>query len=364
MSEKVSIHLRLDQYLEAEKIGNGALHPLTGFMGEAEFASVVSDMRLTNGEVFSLPVTLDVDEEVMNKIRNSSEVDLCFAGKKIGTIEIESIFTCEKPVIAKQLFGTDSIQHPGVGRFYRMNDWFVGGLTKIESPPTHYEKWRELTPAETKSYFRENKWKSIVGFQTRNIPHKAHEYLQRVNLEVSDGLFIQPLIGARKKGDFSPEAVMLSYQYLIENHYPKSRVLLSPVRIPMRYAGPREAIFHAIIRRNFGCTHFIVGRDHAGVGDFYGKYEAQDLIRTVESELGIAIRYMSGPYYCDVCKGIVTEKTCFHLDSDPSAINEISGTWLRKVLVSELTIDDHLVRKGVVDSLRGVKIFLDETDDY
>ena len=364
MSERVSIHLRLDQYLEAEKIDNGALHPLTGFMGETEFKSVVSDMRLTNGEVFSLPVTLDVDEKVTTNILRSSEVDLCFEGKTVGSIEIDSIFTYDKQVIAMQLFGTDSAQHPGVARFYRMNDWFVGGLTKIKIPPTHYEKWRELTPAETKSHFRENKWQSIVGFQTRNIPHKAHEYLQRVNLEVSDGLFIQPLIGSRKKGDFSPDAVMLSYQYLIENHYPKSRVLLSPVRIPMRYAGPREAIFHAIIRRNFGCTHFIVGRDHAGVGDFYGKYEAQDLIRTVESELGIAIRYMSGPYYCDICKGIVTERTCFHLDSDPSAINEISGTWLRQVLMNELTVDDHLVRKGVVDSLHGVKIFLDDTDDY
>jgi len=364
MSAKASIHLRLDQYLEAEKIDNEALHPLSGFMGETEFKSVVSEMRLTNGEVFSLPVTLDVDEEVMSKIRKSSEVDLCFAGKRVGTIEIGSIFTCEKPVIAKQLFGTDSTQHPGVARFYRMNDWFVGGLTKIMIPPTQGDKWKELTPAETKSHFRENMWKSIVGFQTRNIPHKAHEYLQRVNLEVSDGLFIQPLIGARKKGDFSPEAVMLSYQYLIENHYPKGRVLLSPVRIPMRYAGPREAIFHAIIRRNFGCTHFIIGRDHAGVGDFYGKYEAQDLVRKVESELGIAIRYMNGPCYCDICREIVTEKTCCHLDTDPSAINEISGTWMRQALLNGITVDDHLVRNGVVNSLRGIKIFLDETDDY
>ena len=364
MSERVSIHLRLDQYLEAEKIDNGALHPLTGFMGETEFKSVVSDMRLTNGEVFSLPVTLDVDEEVMTKVLKSSEVDLCFEGITIGTIEIDSIFTCDKQVIAKQLFGTDSTQHPGVARFCRMNNWFVGGSIKILIPPTHFQKWGELTPAETKRHFREKNWKSIVGFQTRNIPHKAHEYLQRVNLELSDGLFIQPLIGARKKGDFSPEAVVLSYQYLIENHYPKSRVLLSPVRIPMRYAGPREAIFHAIIRRNFGCTHFIVGRDHAGVGDFYGKYEAQDLVRTVESELGIAIRYMSGPYYCDICKGIVTEKTCQHLDSEPSAINEISGTWLRQVLLEEASVDTNLVRPGVIESLKGIKIFLDENDEY
>lgn len=364
MSITQSIQLRPDQYLEAEKIHNGGLHPLSGFMGESDFNSVVSHMRLTNGQVFSLPVTLDVDEQTATNLRKSSSANLCYGDQIIGIIEIESVFTCEKQSVAKQIFGTESETHPGVARFYRMNKWFVGGSIKIKIPPTHVQKWGELTPDETKSYFRENKWKSIVGFQTRNIPHKAHEYLQRVNLEVSDGLFIQPLIGARKKGDFSPEAVMLSYQYLLDNHYPKNRVLLSPVRIPMRYAGPREAIFHAIIRRNFGCTHFIVGRDHAGVGDFYGKYEAQDLIKTVESELGIAIRYMSGPFYCEICRGIVTEKTCFHLESQPSAINEISGTWLRQVLLNELTVDDHLVRKGVVDSLRGVKIFLDENDEY
>lgn len=364
MSERASIHLRLDQYLEAEKITNGALHPLSGFMDETEFNSVVSDMRLSNGEVFSLPVTLDIDEETTNMIRKSSKVDLSFAGQQVGTMEISSIFTCEKPVIAKQLFGTDSSLHPGVARFYRMNDWFAGGLTKIKIPPTLGDTWKELTPAETKSHFQENMWKSIVGFQTRNIPHRAHEYLQRVNLEVSDGLFIQPLIGARKRGDFSPEAVMLSYQYLIENHYPRSRVLLSPVRIPMRYAGPREAIFHAIIRRNFGCTHFIIGRDHAGVGDFYGKYEAQDMVRRVESELGIAIRYMTGPYYCNICAEIVTEKTCCHYDRNPSAIKDISGSWIRQTLLAESTLDDRLIRSGVVNSLRGVKVFLDESDDY
>lgn len=167
-----------------------------------------------------------------------------------------------------------------------------------------------------------------------------------------------------KKGDFTPDAVMTSYKYLLDNHYPSNRVLLSPIKIPMRYAGPREAIFHALIRRNYGCTHFIVGRDHAGVGDFYGKYQAQDLIRTVEPELGIAIRYMCGPFYCAICQGIATEKTCQHLDSEPSAINEISGTWLRQVLLEEASVDANLVRQGVIESLKGIKVFLDENDEY
>ena len=364
MSNKALIHLRPDQYLEAEKINNGALHPLSGFMGEDDFRSVVADMRLSNGQVFSLPVTLDIDEEVAASLRSSSIADLYFAGKTIGTIEINSIFTCEKQAVAVKIFGTDSDRHPGVARFYRMNNWFVGGLIKIRVNPTHSQKWRELTPDESKNYFQGNNWKSIVGFQTRNIPHKAHEYLHRIALEVSDGLFIQPLIGARKKGDFTPDAVMTSYKYLLENHYPPNRVLLSPIRIPMRYAGPREAIFHALIRRNYGCTHFIVGRDHAGVGDFYGKYQAQDLIRTVEPELGIAIRYMCGPFYCAICQGIATEKTCQHLDSEPSVINEISGTWLRQVLLMEASVDTNLVRPGVIESLKGIKIFLDENDEY
>jgi len=364
MSNNALIHLRPDQYLEAEKISIGALDPLVGFMGEDDFRSVVADMRLANGQVFSLPVTLDIDEEVATSLRSSSTADLCFAGKAIGTIEINSIFTCKKQAVAVKLFGTDSDRHPGVARFYRMNNWFVGGSIKIGVHPTHSQKWGEVTPDEAKNYFQGNNWKSIVGFQTRNIPHKAHEYLHRIALEVSDGLFIQPLIGARKKGDFTPDAVMTSYEYLLDNHYPSKRVLLSPIRIPMRYAGPREAIFHALIRRNYGCTHFIVGRDHAGVGDFYGKYQAQDLIRTVEPELGIAIRYMCGPFYCAICQGIATEKTCQHLDSEPSAINEISGTWLRQVLLEEASVDTNLVRPGVVESLKGIKIFLDENDEY
>ena len=364
MNSRVSIPLRLDQYLEAQKISTGAFHPLVGFMGESDFRSVVSDMHLNTGEIFSLPVTLDVTEEVASNLRNSADAELCFEGKTIGKIDVDSIFTCDKQLVARKIYGVDSVQHPGVARFYRMNDWFVGGTIDITVPQIHPGGWREMTPAETKTFFQEKRWGTVVGFQTRNIPHKAHEYLQRVNLEVSDGLFIQPIIGARKKGDFSPEAIMHSYKYLIENHYPKNRVLLSPLRIPMRYAGPREAIFHAIIRRNFGCTHFIVGRDHAGVGDFYKKYEAHDLIRTVESELGIGIRYMCGPFYCDICKGIATEKTCLHLDSEPLAIQEISGTWLRKVLLNESDVKDHLVRKEIIDSLQTVRIFLDENDDY
>jgi len=359
-----SIELRFDQYLEAEKISIGALDPLVGFMGEDDFWSVVADMRLANGQVFSLPVTLDIDEEVANSLRSSTTADLCFAGKTIGTIEINSIFTCKKQAVAEKIFGTDLDRHPGVARFYRMNSHFVGGKVKLSRQDQSTEPWGEMSPRQTIDFFKKLNWKSIVGFQTRNIPHKAHEYLHRIALEVSDGLFIQPLIGARKKGDFTPDAVMTSYKYLLDNHYPSNRVLLSPIRIPMRYAGPREAIFHALIRRNYGCTHFIVGRDHAGVGDFYGKYQAQDLIRTVEPELGIAIRYMCGPFYCAICKGIATEKTCQHLDSEPSAINEISGTWLRQVLSEEASVDTNLVRPGVIESLKGIKVFLDENDEY
>lgn len=364
MTSNPSIELRFDQYLEAEKIGIGALDPLVGFMGEDDFRSVVADMRLTTGKVFSLPVTLDVNQDVATAIRNTSNVELRYEGKKVGSIEVEDIYTCDKTATALQVFGTSEDRHPGVSRFYRMNSHFVGGKVKLSRQDQSTDPWGEMSPRQTNDFFKKLNWNSIVGFQTRNIPHKAHEYLHRIALEVSDGLFIQPLIGARKKGDFTPDAVMTSYKYLLDNHYPSNRVLISPIRIPMRYAGPREAIFHALIRRNYGCTHFIVGRDHAGVGDFYGKYQAQDLIRTVEPELGIAIRYMCGPFYCAICQGIATEKTCQHLDSEPSAINEISGTWLRQVLLEEARVDTNLVRPGVIESLRGIKIFLDENDEY
>lgn len=215
----------------------------------------------------------------------------------------------------------------------------------------------ELTPFESKAIFLERKWDRVVGFQTRNVPHRAHEYLLRIALEHADGLFVQPLVGKKHAGDYTPEAIFRGYQALIGGFLPKDRVLFGVLSTQMRYAGPREAVFHAIVRRNYGCTHFIVGRDHAGVGDWYGLYDAHDLTKKFEGELGIQIMRLKGPFYCSICDGIATENTCAHTDC--GCTQQISGTYMRAILSSGELPDKKLMRHEVVSALAGIDCFID-----
>jgi sulfate adenylyltransferase len=217
-----------------------------------------------------------------------------------------------------------------------------------------------LSPDETRSYFKKQGWSTVVGFQTRNVPHRAHEYLLRRALEQADGLFIQPLVGTKKRGDYTHMAILTAYRALIDEFLPKERILLGVLSTAMRYAGPREALLHAIIRRNHGCSHFIVGRDHAGVGDFYGKYEAQELTRHFDGELGIQILRLPGPFHCTVCDEIVTEKTCPHAERAPDTTQQVSGTLLRSMLMENGTAAPALIRPEIVKSIRGLQIFIDE----
>jgi len=358
------IDLRFDQYLEVEKLNFGALLPVKGFMGKSDFHSVLKDLRLSSGEVFPIPVVLDLDKELADLVRQSAIVNLFYRDAFIAELVVSDVYSWDKHQAVESIFQTSSEDHPGVARFMRLGNFLIGGQIRKFSKCQTENDYGELSPLQTQAYFKAQGWKSIVGFQTRNVPHRAHEYLQRSALEVSDGLFIQPLIGSRRQGDFAPNAIMTSYRYLIDNFYPEKCVLLSPIRIPMRYAGPREALFHALIRRNYGCTHFIVGRDHAGVGNFYGKYEAHDVIKDFESEIDISIFFMSGPYYCGICGGIVSEKTCRHFLDQRDQTKEISGTWLRKMISEDSHIDSDLVRPEMIQILKGLKVFLDETDEY
>ncbi|MEC8198181.1 MAG: sulfate adenylyltransferase, partial [Pseudomonadota bacterium] len=263
-----------DQYLELEKIGLGAFAPLDGFMTEGAFKSVVADMRLPAGEPFPIPIVLDIDEEQARQIGNGSTLDLCYDGTEVGSISVESVYTCDKESTAEAVYGTTDLAHPGVARFKRMGDWFIGGRIEFKQKVSFEFSDYELTPKETRSEFARRGWRKIVGFQTRNVPHRAHEHLQRTALDLVDGLFIQPLVGKKKAGDYTPEAILTGYRALIAQFYLQDRVMLGVLSTSMRYAGPREAVFHAIVRRNYGCTHFIVGRDHAGVGNYYAKYAA------------------------------------------------------------------------------------------
>lgn len=354
--------LTRDQYLEFEKLGLGALDPLDGFMTEDTFRSVVNDMRLGDGTVFPLPVVLDVTRRDAERLKGRPRVSLSFDGVEVGTIAPLSVFSCEKEAVAKSVFGTIDRAHPGVANFLKGGDWFIGGPIALSRRVGLDISSDELTPAEAKARFAALGWRRIVGFQTRNVPHRAHEYLQRVALEHVDGLFIQPLVGRKKAGDYTPQAIMAGYRTLIEHFYPKGRVVLGILSTAMRYAGPREAVFHAIIRRNYGCTHFIVGRDHAGVGDYYGKYDAHALVRRFEDELGITVMRLHGPYHCRRCDGIVTERTCPHRESDPRAVTEISGTDMRAILLGGKAPDPHLMRAEVIESIKDLPLFITEDE--
>jgi len=317
---------------------------------------------LPDGEVYPIPVVLDLSLDEARRFQGVPRVSLIFQGIEVGVLSPENFFQPDKDDLARKVYGTDDLNHPGVAHLMSQGDVFVGGSVKLKKRVSLDISEFELTPQQTKAKFAELGWKSIIGFQTRNVPHRAHEYLQRLGLETSDGLFVQPLVGRKKKGDYTPQAVISGYQALVEGFFPANRVVLGILSTAMRYAGPREAVFHAIIRRNYGCTRFIVGRDHAGVGRYYGKYEAHELTKRFDGELGIEIARLNGPYYCHRCDGIVTERTCPHLETEPSAVREISGTDMRAILVDGKAPEPHIMRPEIVASLNGIPLFVEEDD--
>ncbi|MBL6936161.1 MAG: sulfate adenylyltransferase [Alphaproteobacteria bacterium] len=359
MSELV---LTRPQYLELEKLSLGAFRPLTGFMNEDEFRGSVETMRLPGGAVFPLPVVLDVDGETAARLKGLPQVALVYDGEQVGELRPESVFTCDKSAVAEKVYGTTDSTHPGVAFFMAGGDHFIGGAVALTKRASFDFSGDELAPEETRALFAEKGWQTIVGFQTRNVPHRAHEYLQRIALEQVDGLFIQPLVGRKKKGDYTPQAILRGYRTLIGEFYPADKVAMGILSTYMRYAGPREAVFHALIRRNYGCTHFIIGRDHAGVGDYYGTYEAHEMTRRFDGDLGIEIMYLHGPYFCGRCDGIVTEQTCPHEKDLPDSVTHISGTDMRAMLLGGKEPDAHLMRPEVIAALQGTELFIEDDE--
>jgi len=319
----------------------GLFSPLKGFMDSKDYKSVINDMRLANGEVFTIPITLEVDSLDIIK---ENKAKLIYNEIVVGEIEIEDVYKVEETDILK-VFKTLDINHPGVKKEIKRSKFRVGGKTKLIDKSLLKNV---LTPTKTKKLF--SKHKTITGFQTRNIPHRAHEYLHRLALEFTEALFINPLVGWKKKGDFSEEAVIKGYKALIENYYTNLKVYFDVLKTPMRYAGPREAIFHAIIRKNLGCTHFIIGRDHAGVGNYYGKYEAQELAKKLQKDLDITILAFKEPFYCKKCEQIVSENCCGH-----SSIEKISGTKIREMLKQGIIPPKEFIRKEVAETVISLK---------
>jgi sulfate adenylyltransferase len=313
-------------------IAIGGFSPLNGFMEQADYELVVTDMHLKNGLPWSIPITLSVDESVADPLKEGEWVRLNDRdGRFIGVLELTQKYRYNKAHEAINVYRTDEEKHPGVAVVYQQGSINLAGpVWLLERDPHPLFPTYQVDPIQSRTAFQERGWKTIVGFQTRNPIHRAHEYIQKCALETVDGLFLHPLVGATKSDDIPADVRMRCYEIMIEHYFPSDRVILAINPSAMRYAGPREAIFHALIRKNYGCTHFIVGRDHAGVGDYYGTYDAQYIFNEFEpGELGIIPMMFEHAFYCKRTQSMATTKTS---PSTPEERIHLSGTKVRELL--------------------------------
>jgi sulfate adenylyltransferase len=329
---------------DIENIADGIFSPLEGFVGEEDFQSIVKKGRLKNGLAWTVPIVLDVDDQTAAKMKDAGQVTLASDGEKFAILHVDEVYSFDKLACARAVYQTDDIKHPGVEKMANMQDRLVGGrvdiVRRIAQSPLRKVR---MTPAETRTEIAKRGWKTVVGFQTRNVPHVAHEMMQKAALNLYDGLFVNPLIGKKKQGDFKDEVILSAYETLIENYYPKDRAMFVTLHTEMRYAGPKEAIHHAIMRKNFGCSHFIVGRDHAGVGTYYQPFAAHEIFKDYP-DLGIEPVFFPAFYYCKKCLSYANERNCPH---GPEFREELSGTKMRKMVSSGEMPAEHLMRPEI-----------------
>ncbi|MGH2692759.1 MAG: sulfate adenylyltransferase [Actinomycetota bacterium] len=316
---------------DLEMLVSGALSPLSGFMGEKDYRSVLDEMRLSSGLVWSIPITISTDDGGIKRLGRADTVALTLGDRPAALLDVEEVFQRDRKQEAESVFLTSDGSHPGVAALDAAGDWVIGGQVRaIELPEHRTFSEHRRTPAQTRAAFEERGWRKVVGFQTRNPVHRAHEYIQKCALEIVDGLLLHPLVGETKEDDVPADVRMRCYEVLLDGYYPKDRVLLSVFPAAMRYAGPKEAIFHALVRKNYGCTHFVVGRDHAGVGDFYGTFDAQRIFERFDpDDLGIMPLMFDHSFWCHRCEGMATSKICPHGDDDRLSL---SGTKVREML--------------------------------
>ena len=345
ISEFPRVSIEKEKYIEIENIAIGTFSPLEGYMTQEDFNSVLETNRLNNDLAWTVPITFSISKKNTENFTEDDQVALTHNGEAVALLEIEDIFEPDKKYWAKSVFGTIDENHPGVKRIFNQDSVLLGGnIDLIKRPEVPFSQYR-LTPKETRVLFRAKGWKTIVGFQTRNAPHIGHEYVQKAALTFVDGIFINPVIGKKKKGDFKDRVILESYQALIDHYYLQERSVLVTLLTEMRYAGPKEAIFHAIMRKNFGCTHFIIGRDHAGVGNYYGPFEAQDIFNDFP-DLGIVPLFFKSFSRCTKCESVVNEKICPH--SSEYHIN-FSGTMIREMLLKGKHPPSEQMRPEVAD---------------
>lgn len=347
--KKIALNARTLSDLELLAVG--AFSPLEGFMGRLDYEKVLYEMRLASGLPWTIPITLAVEAEEAKALKEGEDVALLApSGEVVGILSLEEKFPCNKREEAWNVYRTDDEQHPGVKYLYQRGDILLGGkISLLKRLPFHGFEAYKFDPAETRAAFKERGWRSVVGFQTRNPIHRSHEYIQKCALELMDGLLIHPLVGKTKLDDIPSEVRLRCYRVLVEEYFPKDRVLLAVFPGAMRYAGPREAVFHALVRKNYGCTHFIVGRDHAGVGNYYGPFDAHRIFDTFErEELDITPLFFDATFYCQKCDAIASSKTCPH---DHSHRLVLSGTRVRELLRQGEFLPEEFTRPEVAEVL-------------
>jgi sulfate adenylyltransferase len=325
-------------------IGTGVYSPLHGFMGSADYRSILASMRLHSGLLWSIPITLPVPESV----KAGTSVALVHRGELVATMQVEEVYGADTTGEARAVYRTEDGAHPGVAALHEASATLAAGPIELLRVPDFGFPDEYRTPHETRALFERLGWRTVVGFQTRNPVHRAHEYLQKVAMEVVDGLLLHPLVGLTKDDDIPAPVRMACYRTLLAKYYPATRAVLSIFPAAMRYGGPREAVLHAIARKNYGCSHFIVGRDHAGVGSYYGSFDAQAIFDDIEDELGIVILRFDNASWCNVCEGMVTDKTCPHPAADRVSL---SGTKVREMLRAGQRPPQEFSRPEVADVL-------------
>jgi sulfate adenylyltransferase len=334
---------------DLECLATGVYSPLRGFMGAEDYRRVLREMRLASGLLFSLPITLALKEEEAAQLGPKEALVLTWHQEPLGLLEVEELFRPDREEEARAVYGTTDLKHPGVATLFSSGPVYVGGTARLfhPVPHSHFARYR-LTPRETRRIFAERGWRSVAAFQTRNPLHRAHEYLHKVALELTDGLLLHPLVGETKADDLPATLRVRSYEVALEHYYPQDRVLLAVFPGAMRYAGPREALLHAIARKNYGASHFIVGRDHAGVGGYYPPYAAHRIFDALEEELGIVPLRFEEAHYCRRCQGMVTSKTCPH--GEASWVR-LSGTQVRQMLRQGIPLPPEFTRPEVAELL-------------